>query len=245
MRFVDAGGNVVDRGPFPVDVTTPSDRGAANGSGAKEPARVILRFAKTKRTRTTVRFNRKVAVRGRLINADGNPISGAELRLLTRDLRQGADAIDRRGLRTRSDGSFRLTVRAKASRQLQVAWRARANDTRFAANGYLALKARASGSLRARPRAVRVGRSVTLTGRLKGYRRGGVPVVLQGKLLGARRFTTFADTTSSRRGTFHARYRFQTAASRGRTFVFRARIRRAPGFPYETGVTRTVRVRVR
>ena len=55
VRFVDAGGNVVDRGPFPVDVTTPSDRGAANGSGAKEPARVILRFAKTKRTRTTVR----------------------------------------------------------------------------------------------------------------------------------------------------------------------------------------------
>ena len=245
VRFVDAGGNVVDRGPFPVDVTTPSDRGAANGSGAKEPARVILRFAKTKRTRTTVRFNRKVAVRGRLINADGNPISGAELRLLTRDLRQGADAIDRRGLRTRSDGSFRLTVRAKASRQIQVAWRARANDTRFAANGYLALKARASGSLRARPSAVRVGRSVTLTGRLKGYRRGGVPVVLQGKLRGARRFTTFADTTSSRRGTFHSRYRFQTAASRGRTFVFRARIRRAPGFPYETGVSRTVRVRVR
>ncbi len=245
VRFVDAGGNAVDRGPYPVDVITPSDRGAANGSGVKEPARVILRFAKTRRTRTTVRFNRKTAVRGRLINADGNPIAGAELRLLTRDLRPGADAVDRRGVRTRADGSFRVTVRARASRQLQFAWKARANDSRFAANGYLTLKARAAGSLRARPRRVRVGRSVTLRGRLKGSHRGGVPIVVQGKLRGAKRFTTFADTTSSARGTFRARYRFRTAASRGRRFVFRARIRRAPGFPYETGATRTVRVRVR
>jgi hypothetical protein len=69
--------------------------------------------------------------------------------------------------------------------------------------------------------------------------------VLQGKLRGTRRFQTFADTTSSRRGTFKGRYRFRSAGSRGRVFLFRARIRRAPGFPYETGFTRTARVRVR
>jgi len=245
VRVTDAGGNILDRGPFPVDVITPSDRGAANGSNVREPARVILRFSNTKRTRQTVRYYRKVGVRGRLINADGNPISGAEVRLLTRDLRQGASAVDRKAIKTRSDGSFRVTVRAKASRQLQFAWRARVNDSRFSANGYLTLKARAAGRLRARPRAVRVGRSVRLTGRLKGLRRGGVPIVLQGKLRGAKRFQTFADTTSSRRGTFKGRYTFRSAGSRGRDFVFRARIRRAPGFPYETGTTRSVRVRVR
>ena len=245
VRATDAGGNHVDRGPFPVNVITPSDRGAANGIGAREPARVILRFSNTKRKRQTVRYYRKVGVRGRLINADGNPIAGAEVRLLTRDLRQGAGAIDRKGVRTRSDGSFRVTVRAKASRQLQLAWRARANDARFAANGYLTLKARAAGTLRARPRVVRVGRSVRLTGRLKGLRRAGVPIVLQGKPRGGGPFQTFADATSTRRGTFRARYRFRSGGSRGRQFVFRARIRRAPGFPYETGVTRTVRVRVR
>jgi hypothetical protein len=136
-------------------------------------------------------------------------------------------------------------VRAKASRQLQVAWKARANDQRFAANGYLTLKARASGTLRARPKAVRVGRTVRLSGRLKGMRHAGVPVVLQGKPRGGGTFLTFADTSTTRRGTFHGRYTFRSASSHGRTFVFRARIRRAPGFPYETGVTRTVRVRVR
>ena len=78
----------------------------------------------------------------------------------------------------------------------------------------------APGSLKARPKAVRVGRSVTLSGRLKGVRRAGVPIVLQGKLRGARRFQTFADATSTRRGTFRARYTFRSAGSRGRAFVF-------------------------
>ena len=72
-----------------------------------------------------------------------------------------------------------------------------------------------------------------------------MPIVLQGKPHGAGPFQTFADTSSSARGRFRARYTFRSSASRGRTFVFRARISRAPGFPYETGVTRTVRVRVR
>ena len=93
---------IVDRGPFPVDVdhaVRPRRRQRLRRQGAGP--RASLRFSKTKRKpRTTVRYYRKVGVRGRLINADGNPIAGAELRLLTRDLRQGADAIDRRGLRT-------------------------------------------------------------------------------------------------------------------------------------------------
>ena len=96
VRFTDAGGNFVDRGPYPVDVDhAVRPRRRRTASGASEPARVILRFSNTKRTRQTVRYNRKVGIRGRLINADGNPIAGAELRLLTRDLRQGASAIDR------------------------------------------------------------------------------------------------------------------------------------------------------
>ena len=73
VRVTDAGGNFADRGPFPVNVITPSDRGAANGSGASEPARVLLRFANTKRKRQTVRYYRKISVRGRLINAERQP----------------------------------------------------------------------------------------------------------------------------------------------------------------------------
>ena len=198
---------------------------------------MILRFSNTKRQRRTVRYDRKVGIRGRLINADGKPIAGAELRLLTRDLRQGASAIDRRGVRTRSDGSFRVTVRAKASRQLQFAWRARANDVRFAANGYLTLQARAAGTLRVSPARRRAsGARVTLTRPAEGRpprRRAGRPAgqaARRAPLHDLRRHHLEPPRPLPRPLPLPHRRR-----SRGRTFVFRARIRRAPGFPYETG----------
>jgi len=75
--------------------------------------------------------------------------------------------------------------------------------------------------------------------------RGGVPIVVQGRAAGSRRYDTFADTTTSSSGRFKVRYRFRSSASRGRSFVFRARIRPAPRFPYETGYSKTITVRVR
>ena len=71
-----------------------------------------------------------------------------------------------------------------------------------------------------------------------------MPVVVQGRARGGG-YTTFADTTTSSNGRFKVRYRFRNASSRGRSFAFRARIRPAPRFPYETGYSKTVTVRVR
>ena len=196
VRVVDVGGNALDRGPYTVDVVTPSNRGAANGTNAKEPGRIVLRFSATKKKRRTVSYGKKAGIRGRLLNADGEPIGGATLRLITRDLRQGARSIDRKAIKTRSDGSFRLTVRARASRQLQIAWRA-APERRPLRRQRLPDAARPRRRQpAARPRSIGVGRRLTLRGRLKGVRRGGVPIVLQGKARGTRKWMTFADTTS-------------------------------------------------
>ena len=198
-----------------------------------------------RRKRQTVRYYRKVGVRGRLINASGNPISGAEVRLLTRDLRQGSSAIDRKGIRTRSDGSFRVTVRSKASRQLQFAWRARVNDARSPPTADLTLKARASGRLRVRAarRARRPERAAhrppqgrAARGRAdrpagQAARREALPDVRGHDLQPPRHV----------QGPLHVPLGGLARAG----LVFRARIRRAPGFPYETGTTRSVRVRVR
>jgi hypothetical protein len=116
---------------------------------------------------------------------------------------------------------------------------------RFAANGYLTLRTKAASTLTASTRRPRVGRTLTISGRLKGVSRGGVPVVVQGRAKSARRYETFADTTTTSSGRFKVTYRFRSSASRGRSFVFRARIRPAAKFPYETGYSSTVTVRVR
>lgn len=246
VRVTDTGGNVVDRGPYPVFAVTPSDRGAVNGTNATETGKLSVIWTKGKHAnRRTLGYGSKAGIRGRLTNDAGQPVVGARVQLLTRDLRSGANVVPRETYTTDGDGRFNATVTASASRQLHFAWLARANDVRFGANGYLTLQTRASGRLSVSTRRPRVGRTFTVSGRLSGVSRGGVPVVVQGRAAGARRFATFADTTTSSSGRFRVRYRFRDAGSRGRKFVFRARIRSAPKFPYETGYSRTITVTVR
>jgi hypothetical protein len=245
VRVTDAGGNAVDSGPYPVFAATPSDRGALNGANATETGTVQIAFAHFKSVHPTVGFGRHVRVRGRLLNALGQPIAGARVSLLTRDLRAKAPIVPRQTKTTGPDGDFAFSVAATASRLLQVGWVSHVNDVRFGAAGYLTLRARASSSLTVSTHRPRIGRRLTVSGRIHGVGRGGVTVVLQGRARGAKRYETFAVATASRHGRFKARYRFRSAGSRGHRFQFRATIRPAASFPYEAGHSSTVTVRVR
>jgi hypothetical protein len=245
VRVVDSGGNVTDSGPYPLFARTPSDRGAPNGTNVTETGSIGLLFSNTRKPRQTTRFGKQVKIRGKLVNANRIGIGNARVELLTRDLRRNAPVVLRQMITTRPDGSFSATVAATASRLLQFAWHAYVNDASYSANGYLTLKARAAASLDVSTHRPRVGRQMTISGRIKGVGREGVTVILQGRPRGAKRYTTFADTTATSHGRFHVHYRFRDSASRGRRFQFRARIRPVEGFPYELGYSSTETVRVR
>jgi hypothetical protein len=228
-----------------VFAATPSNRGVLNGTGATETGTVQIAFAHYKSVHPTVGFGRHVRVRGRLLNALGQPIGGARVMLLTRDLRAKAPIVLRQAKTTDAGGDFAFSVAATASRLLQIGWLSHVNDVRFGAAGYLTLRARASSSLTVSTHRPRVGQRLTVSGRIHGVGRGGVTVVLQGRERGAKRYETFAVATASSHGLFKARYRFRSAGSRGHRFQFRARIRPAASFPYEAGTSSTVTVRVR
>jgi hypothetical protein len=244
VRTIDAAGNAVDRGPYNVDVATPSDRGAANGAGATEPATLTAVFPKTGGTARTVSYNRRVGIRGQLLNAQGGPIAGARLELWSRNKRPGAGAKLRKTVTTGADGTYALTTRGTASRRLSVGWKSHLNDPSAAAAAKLTLRTRAAASLHASTRRPLVGSRLTLRGRLKAPARG-VTVILQGRRPGAKRFTTFADTTTGKRGRYRVAYRFQSAGSRGQRFTFRAKLKPSRRYPFETGYSRRVAVRVR
>jgi hypothetical protein len=244
VRTIDAGGNAVERGPYALNVTTPSDRGAVNGSGVIEPATLTARYPKTGGTHRTVRYGKLVRVRGRLLNAQGGPIAGAQIELRTRNKRPGARKRLRKTVTTAADGTYALATRGKASRRLIVGWKARRNDPTPAATAKLTLRTRAGASLRASTRRPLLGSRLVLRGRLREPARG-VTVILQGRRPGARRFTTFADTTTGKRGRYKVGYRFQAAGSRGHRFTFRAKLKPSKRYPFETGYSRRVHVRVR
>jgi hypothetical protein len=97
--------------------------------------------------------------------------------------------------------------------------------------------------LSATPRLVRPGGTVRLAGRLLGGHvpRAGKLVEVQA-LVGAG-WRTFATVRSDRRGRIRHAHRFSTAAG-GRTYRLRLRVRREPSYPFETGTSRAVAVRV-
>jgi hypothetical protein len=244
VRTIDGGGNATDRGPYPVDVATPSDRGAINGVNVIEPVALSARFPKTGGTVRTVRYGKLVRVTGQLLNAQGAPIAGAEIQLRTRNKRPGARTRLRKATTTAADGTYAFATRAKASRALIIGWKSHRNDPAPAAKAGLTLRTRAGASLRPSTRRPLLGTRLVLRGRLKEPARG-VTVILQGRRPGTKRFTTFADTTTGKRGRFAVGYRFQAANSRGHRFTFRAKLKPSRRYPFETGYSRRVHVRVR
>lgn len=246
VRATDAGGNIVDRGPYEAEVVTPSDRGALNGGNATETGTVTARFTRgNSRTRRTIGYLSKADVVGQLLNSGGQPITNARVAVLTRDI-DDDEAKLRTSVTTDGEGRFSYRATAYASRLYQFAWTSHVNDVRYAANGYVTLLARATSSLTPSPHAVRVGNRVKLSGRLKGKRpRRSVDIVAQGRAGKHGRFRTFADGTIGRDGRFRVSYRFRDPASRGRTFQFRIKIERDSGYAYWGGYSRIAKVRVR
>ena len=207
---------------------------------------ITARFTRgNSRTRRTIGFLSKADVAGQLLNATGQPITGARVAVLTRDI-DDDEAKLRSYVTTDGEGRFRYRATAYASRLYQFAWASHVNDVRYAANGYVTLLARASATLSPRPHSVRVGQRVTLTGRLAGKRpRRSVDIVAQGRPGKRGRFRTFADGTIRRDGRFRVTYVFRDPSSRGRTFQFRIKIERDSGFAYWGGYSRIAKVRVR
>ena len=244
VRTIDAAGNRTDRGPYTVDVVTPSNRGPFNGIGATDSGTLTARFRGGHGQVRTARYGRKVKIAGRLVNSLGQPVRDAVIDLVTTSTRPDAPPLYRKSFRTDGDGEFKGRTGARASRRLRLAWRSHVYDSHYSASDDLKLRTRAAATLRASTRRPRVGARLRLRGRLRAPA-PGVTVILQGRRIGGGRYTTFADTTTGRSGRFRVSYRFRDPASRGRAFRFRAKLRAGRHYPFVTGYSRRVTVRVR
>jgi hypothetical protein len=251
VRVADAGGATAVSAPFGVIARGPLN-GVGGGDGARMsagfPARVHRGKGKKRhrvyvlRSSRRVSFGKAATLRGILRNAAGQPIGGADLRILVREDRLGASYVDRAGVTTGADGRFEITLPKGSSRLVRIGYRAYAGDDGFAArvNAHLNVRARISvkGPRRVRPR----GRA-TFTGRLVGrpFPPRGVTLDLQIFQPG-RGWRVFGNVRTRKNGRFVARYRFNSAGS-GR-FTFRLRLRPNDAYPYARGFSRRVRVRV-
>jgi len=251
VRVTDAGGSSVVSAPFTVYARGPLN-GANGGDGSRLvagfPAKVFRGKGKKRhavfvlRPSHTASYGKGATIRGTLKGANGQPVSGGDVRILVREARLGAQYVDRGGVTTGPDGRFVFPVPAGSSRVLRLAYRAYLGDDAYATRSTSTLNTRARISARG-PKRVRRHGVAKFSGRLVGrpFPPRGVTVDLQIFQPGVG-WRVFGNARTRKSGTFTVRYHFQRA-SRGR-FTFRIRLRPNDAYPYSRGVSRRIRVRV-
>lgn len=192
-----------------------------------------------KARRITIRYGRKLRVRGRLVGPGRAPVPGAAVCVVARDSMVGASLRAYRTLATASGGGFSYVLRPGASRRVHFVHRVPGG----AASGSVLVRVRAPVSLRGSARALRNGQTLVMRGALRAppYPRRGALVELQ-----ARRgsgWQTFATTRTNRRGRFSYRYTFSRTQGVQR-YALRARVPAQATYPFAAGGSRPLRVRV-
>jgi hypothetical protein len=216
-----------------------------NGAGASRDARMTAGFGKRHpRPRVTVPYGRSTYVRGKLTNGAGQPITGAVIRVATRVLIGDRGFREHPAVSTGPDGGYAYRAPRGPSRQILLTYTPFGEDTQPAVTKLVRLATRAPVSMRATRHAVRPGGRVKFRGRIKGGHipRRGVIVSLQGKQAGFG-WRTFK-TVRARHGRFRSSYRF-VRATPGTRVRFRATVRQQATYPWATGRSRPLSVRIR
>jgi hypothetical protein len=188
-----------------------------------------------------LRVGRAALLRGRL-TVNRKAMAGAAVEVW-RQLDGGADWKRLGTMTTSRTGRFGFKARRGPARTVRFRYpggamiRGRNADVR--------LRVRASTSMAVSRRSVVTGEYVTFRGQLRG---GWLPtdgVLVELQVFTRGKWRTFAQPRASgTNGRWEYQYRFETIRGRAQ-FRFRARIRRQRGYPFTTGHSRFVRVRVR
>ena len=223
----------------------PALRGAANGDGASDVARLSAHWGRRgSRTLLVSRFGRAHVVRGRLRTADGAPIANAAIDMVSKTTAVNARELTKRaGPKTGADGGWRVALpKGVSSRDVTFRYRSHVNDTIAAATASVRLRVRAGLHLTIHPRRARQGQAIRFNGRLLGgpLPRGGKQVVL---LARASRggWVRFNVVRTDGGGRFRTTYRFRQAGAT--VYRFRALSLSEAAYPYLAGGSNVVKVR--
>lgn len=251
-RAVDAAGNErtsISRGDgSAAQVTLPLRIKTALAVGRKKRIR-LRRPRKGVRHRTMlvprprVRYGRALRVHGRLTMPGGNPLGGATVEVSERLELAGQEHRPVGRITTSRTGHFAFRIAKGPKRTLR--FRYAGTPTIRPGTGEVDVRVKATSSFRANRSSVVNGEDVVFRGRLQGR-----PLPPTSKLVQLQAYTragwrTFANPRAHpRTGLWTYRYRF--SATRGRVvYRIRARVPREASYPFETGGSRTLRIKVR
>jgi hypothetical protein len=190
--------------------------------------------------RIRISLGHEIRLAGVVKTHDGRPLAYAPVHVLYRTTNSPERELA--VLRTDLRGRFAYVSRASASAVLRVAYQG--SGTTLPSQREVTLLVPAGSTVHAQPRRVLNGRTVTFTGQVRSLPipAGGKLVELQVVLSG--RWQTFRTVRTDASGAWGIRYRFRRSCG-VLSYRFRTRLPAEAGYPFESGHTRAVSVRVR
>jgi hypothetical protein len=241
----DAAGNETRSDPVAI---TARNGSRPNGRGAsrfvKLAAWLRSRTAK-QRASAVVPYGSVRTAEGRLTDAEGKPIGGAVLDVVSNVDRPGARDKRAGTVTTRDDGRFSYRIARGPSRDLRFEYKAYTLDPAPVSSAKVSLGVRAGFRLKLSPPKVRNGQRVVFRGQLKGGpARKGTRVTIDVLVPDARRRVPIGNVRADAKGRFRFGYRFRRTLVKAR-YRFQARLASQPGYPYRGATSRRVSVLVR
>jgi hypothetical protein len=243
VALIDAAGN---RTVSDAETVIFKNRHIANGVNASRSAKLRTWFPVNGKSRAsrTVSFGRRARILGRLTTGDGTPIRRATIELTSTPRAAGASARGLAPIVTNNQGRFAFTPAAGSSRRFTLAYRAFDTDSTPAATAEVTLNVRAGVRLNVKPRRTTSRGRISFSGRLLGGpNRAGTQVQLFAVARKGRDRVPVATLRADGRGRFYFGYRFRRTFAPF-TYYFKAVVKRQNAYPYATGSSKRVSVRI-
>ena len=188
-------------------------------------------------------YGRGIRIFGRLTTPGANPLASMPVEVHERIDLPGHDFTPIGRIDTSKTGRFSFRVPSGPKRVLR--FRFAGTRTVRPSTAEVDLQVRATSTIRVNRRAVVNGEDVVFRGRLGGRPFSPTSKLVQLQAYSRGRWLTFATPRANpRTGLWSHRYRF--AATRGRVrYRFRVRVPREASYPFTTGTSRRISVRVR
>jgi hypothetical protein len=188
--------------------------------------------------RMRVKHGRRVTIRGQLVLSAGQPLEGVPVAVTSKPIGRGTVPYVEGSTVVGANGRFVIRLPAGPARSATLQFPGAVGG--MPAERRLKLDVPASSTIRASRSRLNGAGLVRFRGRVRGGAGANLVVVLQGKE--GRKWRTFADTRTRKRGRWSVRYRFSGLPG---SYPIRVRIRRQRNLPYKTGYSKRVTVHVR
>jgi hypothetical protein len=250
----DVGGNTTAWGPVALTTHNAPPDESCNPEPALDVATAgmslkagLLRPGKTSKgvgtSAITIHYSTttKAKARGLLRGADGVPVAGQPVCLVWRPAGTTGPLEVMRRVTTGADGRFSIMIPRGSSREIYAIHRTPAGAVVGRAN----LRVIPRVTIKPSRRTLRNGQILTLTGRLSG---GPIPsrgVLVRAEAWRGTRWQTFGETRAKgSKGSFRVRYRF-VGTSGSQRYTLRFHVVAQAAYPYLSGVSKRIHVRVR